>query len=450
MDIITVLQIMIGVIIFVMFLLAMFYLYLIKPKKTKNEEKETPIEYSTYEEKEKKIENYGRFQGELTQESIFDFMEFDEVIDNMIVRKNKAQYIMVLQCNGVNYDLMSEQEKISVEEGFVQFLNTLRFPIQLYVQSRTLNLKEIIAGYKERVNTLNNDISKIDLKIEQAKRAGNKALQEKLYFEKRRKQNVLEYGMDITNYVEKLNSNQNILQQRTYVIVSFFTSELGGSMENYSKEELDNMCFSELYTRCQNVSSALMSSQVTSRILESEELMELLYIAYNRDESDIYQLQKALDAQYDALYSTGKDILQKKQEKLDQEINIAAIDMATDSILRADKQKQIEDLERERNRTRAIKDKASQLLDQYEDQLNPRVFEIAKENIEKSSEENNAEKKPEPRKVSSENQPRQTVVRRVPKTNGMPNQPQARPKTAEGQVPRKKVVKKKDTTMENE
>ena len=69
---------------------------------------------------------------------------------------------MVLQCNGVNYDLMSENEKISVEEGFVQFLNTLRFPIQLYIQSRTLNLREIIEDYKGRVDNLANDIEKMD------------------------------------------------------------------------------------------------------------------------------------------------------------------------------------------------------------------------------------------------------------------------------------------------
>ena len=41
----------------------------------------------------------------------------------------------------------------------------------------------------------------------------------------------------------------------------------------------------------------------------------LLYVAYNRDESEIYRLSQALDAQYDALYSTGKDVLEKKQEK---------------------------------------------------------------------------------------------------------------------------------------
>ena len=238
MDIITLLQILIGCIIGVMLLLVLVYLRLMRPKKKKVEEPtSTQIEYSeTIEKTEKKVENHGRFQGELSQDSIFEFMEFDEIVDDMIVRKNKTQYVMVLQCNGVNYDLMSEQEKISVEEGFVQFLNTLRFPIQLYVQSRTLNLKEIIADYKSRVNNLNDDLIKLDAKIEQARRANNKPLQEKLYFEKRRKQSVLDYGIDITNYVERLNSNQNILQQKTYVVVSFFVNELGTNISNYSKD----------------------------------------------------------------------------------------------------------------------------------------------------------------------------------------------------------------------
>ena len=85
MDIITLLQIMIGVIIFIMFLLVLFYLYLVRPKKQKKEESSTPIEYSNTEKQEKKIENYGRFQGELSQESIFDFMEFDEVDRKSVV-----------------------------------------------------------------------------------------------------------------------------------------------------------------------------------------------------------------------------------------------------------------------------------------------------------------------------------------------------------------------------
>lgn len=384
-SIIPLLQVSIYVIIGIMILLVLLYIYLLRPKTIKAEKEPELIESETEDDKtKKKDQNYGKFHGELTRESIYEFMEFDEVVDNMIVRKKGSQYVMVIQCNGVNYDLMSEQEKIGVEEGFVQFLNTLRFPIQLYIQSRTLNLRDIIEDYKQRVDNLANDIEKVDIKIAQAQAKNNRALREKLEFEKRRKINVLEYGIDITDYVEKLSSNKNVLQQRTYVIVSYYTAEMGGGLDKYSKEEIDNMCFSELYTRCQNIASALGTSGITSKILDSEELAELLYIAYNRDESELLTFTKALDSQYDSLYSSGKDVIQKKQEKLDQEINIAAIDIATDSILKADKRKQIEDLQKMQDlavKNEKIQERALDLLGAYEEQLNPRVYELAQDEI---------------------------------------------------------------------
>ena len=75
------------------------------------------------------------------KQSIFNFMEFDTVTDNMIVQKNGSKYLMVVECQGINYDLMSGVEKTSVEESFVQFLNTLRYPIQIYIQTRSINLE---------------------------------------------------------------------------------------------------------------------------------------------------------------------------------------------------------------------------------------------------------------------------------------------------------------------
>lgn len=410
-ELIPLLQAGIWIILFIMIGLVVLYIYLMKPKNIKEKDDDQRVIEDSADEKKKIEQNYGKFTTNLTRESIFEFMEFDEIVDNMIVRKNGTQYIMVLQCNGVNYDLMSEQEKISVEEGFVQFLNTLRFPIQLYIQSRTLNLRDIIEEYKARVDNLTIEIDKLDAKIAQAQMSGNKALKEKLEFEKRRKVNILEYGVSITDYVEKLSSNKNVLQQRTYVVVSYYSAEIGGGLDRYSKEEIYNMCFAELYTRCQNIASALGTSQITSSILDSEELAELLYIAYNRDEAELLQLSKALDAQYDSLYSTGKDVLQKKQEKLDKEINIAAIDMATDSILKADRQKQIEDLELAINKEEKIKQKANELLDTYENQLDPRVYQLAKKEVDKSGKKEQAKETPKIDQTR-EAAPRKKVVKR--------------------------------------
>lgn len=381
-SLILMIKILIGFLIFLIVILVCVYALVSRKKAPKKES--NVISDSANNETENKTQNQiGRFKENLNQDSIMNFMEFDEIIDNMIVRKNKSQYIMVLQCNGINYDLMSEAEKIGVEEGFVQFLNTLRFPIQLYVQSRTLNLKDIIQDYKNRVEVLNNDINKLNVKMKQAMASGNRAMREKLEFERRRKTNVLEYGMNIIEYVERMSSNKNILQQKTYVIVPYYVEELGGNLENFSKEEIDGMCFSELYTRSQNVASALASSSVTCRILDSEELSELLYIAYNRDESELYQFSKAIDAQYDSLYSYGRDVIEKKQQMIDEQLNMEAIDLATDSILSADKRKKEDDYRQEEDNKARIKQKAMDLVQQYQDQLDPKVYDYTMEEIEK-------------------------------------------------------------------
>lgn len=254
---------------------------------------------------------------------------------------------MVIKCKGVNYDLLSEDEKMAVENGFTQFLNTLRFPVQLYVQTRSLNLRDIIDSYKEKVDDMQKEIDVLDARIKKAKLSGNKQTIEKLEFERRRKINVLEYGTDISNYIAKMSLNRSVLQQNTYVIVSYYTSELGTDVNNYSKQELDSMCFNELYTRAQALISSLATAEVYGRILDSEELAELLYFAYNRDDAEVLNLKRALDAEYDSLYSTAPDIMQKKIAKLEQEIEDEAVTLATESMLEADR---VRTLERQKNR----------------------------------------------------------------------------------------------------
>lgn len=382
--IIVFLAVLIGILVFTILCLILAW-FLVGRKKENSKNDDQIFNDSNEGNTKPKIDTLGRFKEMLNEESVLEFLEFDEVVDNMIIRKNKTQYIMVLQCNGVNYDLMSEVEKIAVEEGFVQFLNTLRFPIQLYVQSRTLNLKDIVQDYKNRVDVLASDIEKLNIKIKQALASGNRAMREKLEFEKRRKTNVLEYGINIIEYVERMSSNKNILQQKTYVIVPYYIAELGGNLENFSKEEIDGMCFSELYTRAQNIASALSASSVNCTILDSEELAELLYVAYNRDDAEFYQFSKALDAQYDSLYSTGKDVIEKKEKLLDEELNVEAIDLATNSILKADNRKREEDFQKQQEKDERIKQKALNLVQEYQDQLDSKVYDYTVEEIEKFS-----------------------------------------------------------------
>lgn len=363
------LNIMLIVLVVIIIALVVAYYFLVYKSKVNKEEREKAKEIKTANKE---------FNG-ITRETTDKILDFDEIKDDMIIRKNGQQYIMVIQCKGINYDLLSEEEKESVERGFVEFLNTIRFPIQLYVQTRSLNLRKTIDAYKEKVNVIADEIKSLQKQRAEYLRTENQKQVEMTDFEIRRKENVLEYGQDISNYIGRMSFNQNVLQQKTYVVVSYFKSELG-NISNYSKDEIINMVFTELYTRAETLIRSLGSAQVSGRILDSEELTELLYIAYNRDEEQIYQLDRALDAQYDALYSTSKDVLQKQRERIDNQLEDMAVDLASESLLKAD------DILKDREKlNNELRERTIEIIEEYKNQLSPDLYNETKKIIEEQT-----------------------------------------------------------------
>ena len=303
-------------------------------------------------------------------DSIYKFMEFDSITDNMIIRKNREQFIMVIECKGINYDLLSNDEKSAVELGFISFLNTIRTPIQLYVQTRKLDMSNLLNSYSRRTDAMLEEVRKIDAQIQLAKQNGNDELVKKLSFDRKRKMNIVEYSESIEEYTNKINDSQYMLQQKTYIIVSYYANEIGDT-KKYSDLELNDLVFSELFTRTQTIVNALTSSEITGKVLNSEELAELLYVAYNRESSDTYTLKNALDAQYDRLYSTAKDVLETRKQELKKQIEKEAIKLATNSITKADEQ-----LREERKiKATEIRKKAENIMAEYKDDLSKELYD---------------------------------------------------------------------------
>ena len=303
-------------------------------------------------------------------DSIYKFMEFDSITDNMIIRKNREQFIMVIECKGINYDLLSNDEKSAVELGFISFLNTIRTPIQLYVQTRKLDMRNLLSSYSKRTDAMLEEVRKIDAQIQLARQNGNEELTKRLLFDRKRKMNIVEYSESIEEYTNKINDSQYMLQQKTYIIVSYYANEIGDT-KKYSDLELNDLVFSELFTRTQTIVNALTSSEITGKVLNSEELAELLYVAYNRESSDTYTLKNALDAQYDRLYSTAKDVLETRKQELKKQIETEALKLATNSITKADEQ-----LREERKiKATEIRKKAENIMAEYKDDLSKELYD---------------------------------------------------------------------------
>ena len=173
------------------------------------------------------------------KQSIFNFMEFDTVTDNMIVQKNGSRYLMVVECQGINYDLMSGIEKTSVEEGFVQFLNTLRYPIQIYIQTRSINLESSLVVYREKVKEVEMKLNNMQARYTQMRESGEYS-QEQLkqaFYELTKQSNLYEYGKSVLQDTERMSLNKNILNKKYYIIIPFFSAEASG--ENLDKKEIE-------------------------------------------------------------------------------------------------------------------------------------------------------------------------------------------------------------------
>ena len=373
-------------------LCVIFLMLKIKEKKQK-EEIENAFNDKTGNEPKKKELN--KIDSTYSKQSIIDFMEFDKIEDNMIIQKKGKRFLMVVECQGVNYDLMSNTEKVGVEEGFQQFLNTLRHPVQIYIQTRTINLENSIETYKKKIKDIEDAYTQklFEYRTMQSSGIYSKKDLDKVYFEITKQKNLLEYGKDLVANTEKMSLNKNVLNKKYYIIIPYFPEEAVDG--KYIYEEVKNMAFSELYTKSQSIIRTLSSCSINGKILSSNELVELLYVAYNRDESEVFGIDKILKSGYEELYSTAPDVFEKKIKALDKEIEERAIDLANETIEKVkSKPQQIAETKQE-DLEELVRRMAEIILSENKEYVGQEIADQAIEEIRKTEEEGGEEQNEE-------------------------------------------------------
>ena len=119
------------------------------------------------------------------------------------------------------------------------------------------------------------------------------------------------------------------------------------------------------------------------KILNSEELVELLYVAYNRDAAESFTLRDAINSDYTRLYSTARDVLEEKKKRIEAQVEQAAAQLASQSLVKADN-----DIRTERaNRVRQVKEKAKEMVDEYKDDISKPLYERTQKAIDDSDAE---------------------------------------------------------------
>lgn len=79
-------------------------------------------------------------------------LQFEELRDNMVIMGD-GSFRAIVAAQSINFDLMSEREREGVEQSYADFLNSLTFPVQIYIRSQRVDL----GPYLTKLQNLRNE-----------------------------------------------------------------------------------------------------------------------------------------------------------------------------------------------------------------------------------------------------------------------------------------------------
>ena len=197
---------------------------------------------------------------------------FSEMRENMIIMSD-GSFRAVVECQSINFDLMSAREREGVEFSYQNFLNSLYFPVQILIRSRRVD----IGPYLDRLAEIRRNQDNMLLNV------------------------LMDDYMD---FIDALAQEANIMDKSFYVVVPYyqkgdesitkqqakglFNSFFSGKKEA-SITKIDQVAYAkakdEIKNRLDSVMSGMFQIGVKSRQLNTRELGELLYVSYNPDTS---------------------------------------------------------------------------------------------------------------------------------------------------------------------
>jgi hypothetical protein len=195
--------------------------------------------------------------------STLNFVEVSEIRDSVLILR-ESQMRAVLAVSSANFALKSIQEQEIIIGSFQGILNSIDFPIQILVQSRRLDLTSYIEKLKHIEDNLTNDLLRIKMQ-------------------------------EYVEYIKQMLQEVNIMNKDFYVIVGYEPISLkdgifgrflrslnpGRAIKQKQEDFLKNRKL--LMSRADAIASRLASLDLKVNLLNTEQLIALMYNSYNPD-----------------------------------------------------------------------------------------------------------------------------------------------------------------------
>jgi len=198
----------------------------------------------------------------MSKDNTQKLIDIADIRDGVIILKNKALRA-VLMASSINFALKSKDEQKAVIYAFQQFLNSLDFPIQIFVQSRAMNIETYLTMLKEKEQGQENELLRIQ---------------------------TAEYSEFVKGLVEMA----NIMKKSFYIIVPFAAIEakresvlqkaknvFRPAKKAVFTEEAFSRYKEQLWQRLDHIANGLTGMGLKVQALDTENILELFYSIYN-------------------------------------------------------------------------------------------------------------------------------------------------------------------------
>ena len=216
-------------------------------------------------------------------------LQIAEIRDGIVIM-NDGSYRAVIMAKSINFDLMSPQEQEAIEYAYQGFLNSLYFPIQIFVRSQRVDLQP----YIEKLDKIRTEHENMLLAL------------------------LMD---DYIGYIDQLAAQTNIMDKKFYIVVPFFPvvdpqklllkdkNFVSGITEIFTKKENKvvinepelEAAKTELRNRVQSVLGGLQQCSIQALPLDTQELIELYYDTYNPDTATRQELKNINDLTVDVV-----------------------------------------------------------------------------------------------------------------------------------------------------
>lgn len=216
-------------------------------------------------------------------------LQIAEIRDGIVIM-NDGSFRAVVMVKSINFDLMSPQEQESVEYAYQGFLNSLYFPVQIFLRSQKVDLQP----YVNRLDKIRTEHDNMLLAM------------------------LME---DYISYIDQLAIQTNIMDKKFYIVIPYFpvgnpelaTSQnknfFSGLVGLFNTKESHivvndadlEKTKSELRNRVQAVLGGLQPCGIQGLPLDTQELIELYYDTYNPDTATRQQLKNFNDLTADVV-----------------------------------------------------------------------------------------------------------------------------------------------------